>query len=181
MRIIGGKYKGRRFQPPAKLSLRPTTDFAKESLFNILTNRLDWEQCTCLDLFSGTGSLTYECLSRGAAGAWAVEKNRASVNFIRKTLTDLNENATVIQEDVLRFLKKPGREFDLVLADPPYDLPELAELPELVLNQGWVGADGLFVLEHGADHSFSDVPEFLEMRKYGSVNFSIFSARSNMT
>ena len=175
MRVISGKYKGRRFDVPRTFKARPTTDFAKENVFNVLRSYLDFEETTALDLFGGTGSITLELLSRGCPQVTTVEKDRQHYLFIRSVLRELNdEAANPLQGDALKFIERCRQPFELVFADPPYALPELSELPERVLKSDCLKPGGLFILEHGKNHDFSHLPEFLEHRSYGSVNFSFF-------
>ncbi|MBB3701820.1 RsmD family RNA methyltransferase [Alloprevotella rava] len=175
MRVITGKYKGRRFDVPRTFKARPTTDFAKENVFNVLRSYLDFEKTTALDLFGGTGSITLELLSRGCPQVTTVEKDRQHYLFIRSVLRELNdEAANPLQGDALKFIERCRQPFELVFADPPYALPELPELPERILKSDCLKPGGLFILEHGKNHDFNHLPEFLEHRSYGSVNFSFF-------
>ncbi len=175
MRVISGTLKGRRFDPPANMTARPTTDFAKESLFNMLMSHMDIEGVEVLDLFEGTGSIGYEFVSRGAAHVTGVEMNERQIAFIKKTCKEFNiSNLLVTRMDVFRFLDTPRKQYDIVFADPPYQLPNLEKLPELVLGNKFVKPEGLFILEHGSKHSFAQHPLFLEERKYGNVHFSLF-------
>lgn len=175
MRVITGKYKGKHFEIPRSFKARPTTDFAKENLFNVLRAYLDFEETRALDLFAGTGSITLELLSRGCREVMSVERDRQHYAFIQSMLRHLDDPAaTAICDDALRFVSKGFKEFDFVFADPPYALRELPELPERVMNSKLLSPGGLFVLEHGKDNDFSDHPCFLEHRAYGSVNFSFF-------
>lgn len=175
MRIITGKYKGRHFEVPRSFKARPTTDFAKENLFNVLRSYLDFEETRALDLFGGTGSITLELLSRGCPKVVILEKDRKHFAFIAATLRSLNDPASApICGDALKFIERSRESFDFIFADPPYALPELGELPDRVMNSGLVHDDTLFVLEHGKDYDFSKRPDFLEHRAYGSVNFSFF-------
>lgn len=176
MRIISGKYGRRRFQVPASFNARPTTDFAKENLFNVLENLVEWGDLDALDLFAGTGSIAFEMLSRGCRSVTAVELNYKHALFIEKVAKELRTNElNLIKGDVLRYLSSATRHpFGLVFADPPYDLPELPELPNLVLNGNLLLEGGIFVLEHSKNHRFSTYPYFTQQRIYGSVNFSIF-------
>lgn len=177
MRIVGGKYKGRIFRPNKKFSSRPTTDQAKEGLFNILENRYDFADKTVLDLFSGTGSMAYEFLSRGCKSALLIEKNYNHVRFIQDVLKTLGvENARAVKTDVFKYLHHSPEKFDFVFADPPFDLPYLNEIPEAVFTSGILNANGLFILEHSKEHSFITHPNFTEIRNYGKVNFSFFKA-----
>ena len=179
MRAITGKYKGRRFVVPPTFKARPTTDFAKENLFNVLRGYVDFEGLEVLDLFGGTGSMSLEFLSRGAARVVCVEKDFQHYSFIRKMFATLGDPAAaVVKADVLKFVPRCTGQFDLVFADPPYTLPQLAGLPDFVLGTEILGEGGLFVLEHGKDNDFSAHPHFLEHRAYGSVNFSFFKVIS---
>jgi len=178
MRIITGKYKGRHFDVPRNFKARPTTDFAKENLFNVLRAYVDFEEVRALDLFAGTGSITLELLSRGCREVVSVEKDRQHFAFINSTLRKLDDpSARPLQGDALKFIDRCREPFDLVFADPPYALKELPELPGRVLTGELLTEDGLFVLEHGKNHDFSAHPCFLEHRAYGSVNFSFFRKR----
>ena len=175
MRVITGKYKGRHFPVPRTFKARPTTDFAKENLFNVLRAYVDFEDCTALDLFAGTGSITLEFLSRGCKRVVSVEKDRQHFAFISQTIKTLKDDAAVLAcTDALRFVERCKDTFDVVFADPPYSMPELPELPKRVLGSGLLSEGGIFVLEHGKNYDFSSLPQFLEHRAYGSVNFSFF-------
>ena len=179
MRIIGGKYKGRRIDPPAGFKARPTTDFAREGLFNILNNRVDFESISVLDLFSGTGSMSYEFASRGAASVHLVEKDLRHISGIRRIIKDMGlENIKPIHIDVKAFLKTCSVKYDIVFADPPFDLSWLKDLPDLVTSAGVIKDDGFFVLEHPKHLSFSGHSLFFEHRNYGGVNFSFFRPQS---
>lgn len=176
MRIISGKYRGKQIHPPKNLKARPTTDFAKESLFNILIHQIDLLELDILDLFAGTGSITYEFASRGVRSVVAVEMAPVHFKFIQKTCFDLSmDQVIVIKEDAFRYLRNPYQSFDIVFADPPYDHPRLAEIPDLVLSTELLAGDGLFILEHPASITFTAHPRFFQHRKYGSVNFTMFS------
>lgn len=176
MRVITGKYKGRHFDVPRTFKARPTTDFAKENLFNVLNGYMDWEEApTALDLFSGTGSITLELLSRGCSRVISVEKDRLHHGFIRGFLEKLGDEAGVaVCGDVFKYLARCNEQFDFVFADPPYQLSNIDELPDLVMARGIVKENGLFVLEHGKTNDFTQHPNFMEHRSYGSVNFSFF-------
>lgn len=175
MRIITGKYRGRHFDVPRSFKARPTTDFAKENLFNVLRGYLDFEETKALDLFGGTGSISLELLSRGCTKVMTIEKDRQHYSFISQCCRALKDEAWVpICGDALRFIDRCGDSFDLVFADPPYALAELGELPERVMNSNLLNENGLFILEHGKNYDFSDRPDFVEHRAYGSVNFSFF-------
>ena len=179
MRIIGGKYKRRRFDVPKSFNARPTTDFAKENLFNVLQQYLDLEGLTALDLFSGTGSIALELLSRGCSRVVALEQRREHALFIRSVVRELGEERSlqVLQADVFRYLAtaKGGAQYDFIFADPPYKLSEIATLPQLIHDSGLLRAGSVFVVEHPAQYDFSELPYFSERRVYGSVNFSIFA------
>jgi len=186
MRIISGNYGGRRFDAPKNLPARPTTDLAKGALFNILQNRIDFEGAQCLDLFGGTGSISFELLSRGAERVCCVEMGRMQQQFIQKVAGDLHigHELQLIRGDVFKYLKtissSPAKGeglFDFIFADPPYALPELPELPNLILASKILKPDGIFVLEHGDSNDFSQAPGFKEIRIYGAVHFSFFEAQ----
>lgn len=177
MRIISGKYKGRRFDPPKSFKARPTTDFAKENLFNVLNNSIDWEETTALDLFGGTGGISFELVSRGCPRVTCVEKNFNHTSFIEKTKADLKIQSEMIllKMDVFGYLEHCKEQFDLIFADPPYDLKNFTDVPRLVFEKDLIKPQGIFILEHSKDYDFSDQPLFETKRVYGSVNFSIFS------
>lgn len=175
MRIIRGKYGRRRFDVPTNITARPTTDFARENIFNVLENYVNFEGLSALDLFSGTGAVTFEFLSRECSDVTAVEKSATQYNFIRKVAMQLNvDNLTLIKGDALKFIESCSRKFDVIFADPPYDMPGFAEVPEKVLGSQMLRPGTVFVLEHNKHHDFSGLPYFEEHRVYGSVNFSIF-------
>lgn len=175
MRVITGKYKGKHFQVPHQFKARPTTDFAKENLFNVLRGYLDFEETHALDLFAGTGSITLELLSRGCPEVVCVERDRTHFAHISQMLRTLADPAaTPLCGDALKYISKCTKTFQLVFADPPYTLKELSELPERIMSSTLLVPRGLFILEHGRDHDFSTRPDFLEHRSYGSVNFSFF-------
>ncbi len=175
MRIITGLYKGRHFDIPRTFKARPTTDFAKENIFNVLTGYLDFEGATALDLFSGTGSISLELVSRGCSRVVSVEADRDHHRFISDCLKKLDTQACVpLRGDVFRFLKSCRQQFDFIFADPPYALKELPTIPNLIFEKQLLSDGGVFVFEHGKDHDFTAHPHFVEHRAYGSVNFSIF-------
>ncbi|MEY4903612.1 MAG: hypothetical protein RLZZ292_1427 [Bacteroidota bacterium] len=177
MRIIGGKFKGRRFNPPAdNWPTRPTTDSAKEGLFNILNNRLDFEETKFLDLFGGTGSHCYEFISRGCTDATYIEKFTGCVQFARKTAKELNieENMRIVQADVFKFMASTTEKYDYVFAGPPYPLPTLDTIPDKLFEAKLLAEDGLFVMEHNPNHDFSKHPNYSEQRNYGTTIFSFF-------
>ena len=175
MRIISGIFKGRRIFPPRNITARPTTDFAKESLFNLLNNRMDLEDIDVLDLFAGTGGISIECVSRGCREAVSVELAQRQADFIRKITNELKiKNLTLIRGDVFKYVASTKKQFDFIYADPPYDLPTLETIPDLIFEHELLKEDGLFILEHSAKNDFSTHPHFVEHRKYGNVNFSFF-------
>ena len=175
MRIISGKYRGKRINPPSGFSARPTTDFAREALFNILVNRIDFESAEVLDLFSGTGSISFEFASRGVKCVNPVEQNMRHFAFIRKVAGELDpDSIKPFHADVRSYLKSCKSKYDIIFADPPYDLEWLKEIPEMVIKSGLLKEEGLFILEHPRNISFSAHPNLSEHRNYGSVNFSFF-------
>ena len=175
MRIISGIYGGRRLSPPKNITARPTTDFAKESLFNLLNNRLDFEGIDVLDLFAGTGGIGIECVSRGAREVTAVEIAHVQQNWIISCCRQLGiKNLSVIRGDVFKFLSACRTNYDLIFADPPYALEELPTLPDVILERGILKKDGWLVIEHGKDTDFTSHPRHVETRTYGSVHFSFF-------
>ena len=177
MRIITGKYKGRHFDIPRSFKARPTTDFAKENIFNVLAGDIDFDGAKALDLFSGTGSITLELLSRGCSRVVSIEQDRDHHRFICDCLKKLNDKqALPLRADVFRFLKSCHEQYDFIFADPPYALKELPQIPDLVIEKKLLKPDGIFVFEHGKDYDFSQHPYFREHRAYGSVNFSIFTS-----
>ena len=174
MRIVSGSLKGRRIQAPTNLPVRPTTDFAKESLFNVLNNHVDFDGLNVLDLFAGIGGISYEFASRGAS-VLSVEINPKCADFIKQTAEHLHiKNLTVMRTDVFAYIAKTRQTFDLIFADPPYELPTIDLLPSLIFEYKLLNPNGLFVLEHSEKHNYSGVPQFLELRKYGKVHFSFF-------
>jgi 16S rRNA (guanine966-N2)-methyltransferase len=176
LRIIGGKYKGRKIKPPVWLKARPTTDFARESLFNILNNRIDFESVDVLDLFSGTGSIAFEFASRGALNVHLVERNIRYITAIKGNIREIGfKNIRAIHIDVRTFLRTCTFKYDVVFADPPYDLAWLEDVPSLILKSGALKDDGIFILEHPGTVNFRGHEGFLEHRNYGSVNFTFFN------
>jgi 16S rRNA (guanine(966)-N(2))-methyltransferase RsmD len=178
MRIIAGNLKGRRLNPPANLPVRPTTDMARESLFNILNNYVDYEECTVMDLFSGTGAVAIEFISRGVKEVTAVDINNACTEYIKSEANRLGlRNLHVVRTDVFDLLKRANRKFDIVFADPPYALEELSSLPDLVFEREVLTEDGIFILEHPREYSFEEHPRFWQHRNYGKVNFTFFAMK----
>lgn len=183
MRIITGIFKGRRFDVPRTFKARPTTDFAKENLFNVLMGYVDFDEGpVALDLFAGTGSISLEMLSRGCSRVVSIEKDIQHHAFISKCVAQLQSKGSqedagtiqVLRADVFQYLSRNSQQFDLIFADPPYALENLGDIPEIVLSRGILKPDGIFILEHGKDYSFKDHPRLIDHRVYGSVNFSIF-------
>lgn len=175
MRIISGLYKGKRISAPSTITARPTTDFAKEGLFNVLNNIIDFDDIDVLDLFSGTGSISFEFISRNCRHLISVEQNERHCAFIRKVSTDLKiTNLQLVKTDVFRFVKSCSLNFDVIFADPPYELTQIEEIPDLIFKKNILKPDGLFILEHSAKNDFSNHPNFENKRHYGNVNFSFF-------
>ena len=176
MRIIAGTFKRRFIHPPTNLPVRPTTDLARESLFNILWNKIDFENKQVLDLFSGTGAVSYEFISRGSKSVIAVDANYKCTSFIKKTADEFGMNTLkVMKTDVFRFLKSAKISFDIIFADPPYDMEGVDLLPNLIFDNHILNTNGIFILEHPKTYDFSENPHFDEHRKYGKVNFTFFS------
>jgi 16S rRNA (guanine(966)-N(2))-methyltransferase RsmD len=176
MRIIGGEHGGRRFTPPGKMPhTRPTTDIAKEGLFNILQHKLDFTALKTLDLFGGTGSISYELLSRGATDLTIVEKDPAMSAFISKTLETLHAaDAKVVKMDVFRFLENCNTRYDFIFAGPPYALTSIDTLPRIIFQKQLLNPGGLFVLEHTPRNNYTGFPGFSSERNYGTTLFSFF-------
>ena len=178
MRIISGTFKGRRLIAPKQLPVRPTTDRAKEALFNILNHRLVWDEIKTLDLFAGTGNISYELASRGVNNLTAVDQNKHCTYFIHQTAKSFEMPIVVIKSAVEKFLEQANGSFDFIFADPPYAFTQeqlLALADKLTLEQ-WMNEEGLLVLEHDKHISLSDHPQFDEERTYGSSRFSFFTA-----
>ena len=177
MRIISGKYGRRRFDVPTNITARPTTDMARENIFNVLGNLIDFDGAHALDLFAGTGAVSFEFASRGCESVTAVEIAATQWKFINKVKGLLGaDELTVVRGDVFRFISTCRQQFDIIFADPPYDLPKLPELPELILASEMVKPGTLVVLEHSRANDFSALPRFIQHRAYGKVNFSLFRA-----
>ena len=179
MRIIRGKYGRRRFDVPTNISARPTTDFARENIFNVIENLIDFdeESPTALDLFAGTGAITFEFLSRGCSHVTSVEKAATQYNFIKKVAAMLNvDNHTLLRTDALKFIEASQQSYDVIFADPPYDLPDFGKIPGAILGSRLVHPGTIVIVEHSKAYDFSELPGFFEHRAYGSVNFSLFRA-----
>lgn len=175
MRIIRGKYGRRRFDVPTNITARPTTDFARENIFNVLENLVDFEGLTALDLFAGTGAISLEFLSRGCEAVTAVEKAATQWRFIKSVAMQLGaDNLTLVRGDVFRFIASCTEKFDIIFADPPYDLPNFDEVPRAILSSAMLKPGTIVVIEHSRARDYSALPGFLEHRAYGSVNFSLF-------
>lgn len=175
MRVISGIYRHRRFDVPKTFKARPTTDFAKENLFNILANRIDLEGVKALDLFSGTGSISIELVSRGCSQVISVEREPAHYSFICKVMETVKTKSCLpIKADVFKYIAGCTSQFDLIFADPPYQLENIASIPDLIFSNDILAPSGILILEHGASNDFSAHARFTEMRKYGSVHFSFF-------
>lgn len=182
MRIISGFLRGRRFYPPAAhWPTRPTTDIAKEGLYNILQNQISFESSVFLDLFGGTGSHCYEFISRGCTDATYVDRHRPAVSFVRKTAKefDIESFLTIYTRDVFRFVRSDDRKYSVIFAGPPYDLQQIPQLPDLILESGLLDRKGVFVLEHNPDHDFRGHPDFDQERRYGETHFSFFTKNEN--
>ena len=175
MRIISGKHKGRTIHPPKNLRARPTTDFAKENLFNVLGNLIDFEGIEVLDLFAGTGSISYEFASRGAGSVIAVEINAVHYQFIRQTAAQYGfDTLHPVKANVFLYLKSCDKQFDVIFSDAPYDLVGADEVIDLVFSRSLLKPEGWLIFEHSKNHDFSAHPKFYESRSYGSVQFSVF-------
>lgn len=177
MRIISGKFRRRAIHPPKNFKARPTTDIAKESLFNILENEIDIKSLKVLDLFSGTGNISYEFASRGAKNVTSVELNYHHYSFIKKTVQELqlNNEIKVNKSNAFVFMKRSAESFDLIFADPPYDLKELQTIPDIVFENNLLKPDGILIVEHSDKTLFSKHKNFTRQKTYGSVNFSFFT------
>lgn len=178
MRIIAGLLKGRRLNPPTSLPVRPTTDMARESLFNILNNYVDYEDCSVLDLFAGTGAVSLEFISRGVKDVTSIDVNAQCTDFIKDTARQFNiNNIHVVRFDVFDLIKRAYKKFDIVFADPPYALENLSKLPDLIFEHNLLSEDGIFILEHPREYQFDEHPHFWQHRNYGKVNFTFFAQK----
>ncbi len=179
MRIVGGDFGGRRFHPPAKIPARPTTEVAKEGLFNILNNMMDFEGLKTCDIFGGTGSISYELASRGATDLTLIERDHTTIRFIKETVKSLGiqDRMRVIQGDVFQFMKNSTEQYDFIFAGPPYALETIDELPEIVFDKNMLAEGGIFVLEHTPRNDYQQHPYFLKMKNYGTTVFSFFGEK----
>lgn len=175
MRIISGKYKGKRISAPKELPTRPTTDKAKESLFNILGNQIDLDEIKVLDLFAGIGGMSLEFLSRGAISVLSVDINFKCFRHLNDVKRELEiDNWKIYKGDAFKVLKSYDETFDLIFADPPYNLKGIEEIPEMVFSRNLLNPGGTLIIEHSSDTQLSNVRNFIEQRTYSKVNFSIF-------
>ena len=175
MRIISGIHKGRRINAPGNLPVRPTTEFAKESLFNILLNNFDLQKIRVLDLFAGTGNISYEFASRGCVDITSVDIDHRCIRFINKTVAFLKcENIKVIRSDSFKFLNSCKEKFDIIFADPPFLMTEVDRIANRVFENQLLNENGWLIIEHSGNTDLSNLDHFIEKRRYGNVNFSIF-------
>ena len=177
MRIISGTYKGRRLTAPKNLPVRPTTDFAKEALFNILRVRYYFDEITVLDLFAGTGNISFEFASRGVANITAIDGHVGCVEYINKVSKEFEFPITTIKSDVSKYLEKAHGKYDVIFADPPYDFTReaLSDLVEVIMANSLLNSEGLLIIEHAKQNDLSPLSHFVEARKYGSSVFSFFN------
>lgn len=175
MRIIGGKFKGLHINPPGKLPVRPTTDRSKEALFNVLEYKLNLSGAEALDLFAGTGSVSFELASRGVESVLAMDIHFNCVDYIRKTARELEmDNLEVRRGNVLKFIKSHNQAYDFIFVDPPYDLAELAQIPEVIISRGMLKEEGWLVLEYPTLRQIPDHPSLVETRQYGGSSFNFY-------
>lgn len=177
MRIVGGTLKGRRFDPPISgWKTRPTTDFAKEALFNVLLNRLDLDAINALDLFAGTGNISFELISRGCTKVTSVEKFGPALKYMKSLAAEWNvlDKLALVRSDVRKYLESTQEKFSFVFADPPYELPWLADLPDMIIGSGCLEPSGWIVLEYGKVGAFDHHPSFFDERSYGQTSFAFF-------
>ncbi|WP_158993315.1 RsmD family RNA methyltransferase [Mucilaginibacter sp. L196] len=177
MRIIGGILKGLRLNPPTNLPVRPTTDLAKEALFNILLNKIEFEDIKVLDLFSGTGNISLEFASRGASEVVSVDRSVQCIHYLNDTsrqhkLTQIK----TFKADVLKYLQIETEQYDVIFADPPYDLNQIPEIPKIIFEKNLLLSGGLLIVEHQSLQNLSNHPAFVEQRKYGHSSFSFFES-----
>lgn len=182
MRIVAGSHKGRRISPPSNLPVRPTTDMGKESLFNILNNRLDFDGARALDLFSGTGNISYELASRGCESITSVDADSGCIKFIKKTAAELEMPIQPVQGNVFAFLEKTSGKFDIIFADPPYAMeqPDFDKLVQTIFSRELLTEDGLLVIEHSKYTNLESFPQFFMVRNYGGAHFSFFELEGEL-
>ena len=181
MRIIGGSLKGLRLNPPKKLPVRPTTDLAKEALFNILLNQIEFDDIKVLDLFSGTGNISLEFASRGAKEVISVDRSIQCIHYLKDTARQHKlEQIKTFKADVLKYLQLETEQYDLIFADPPYDLNQIPEIPKIIFEKKLVAPGGLLIVEHQSMQNLSQHPDFVEQRKYGHSSFSFFKNETNL-
>lgn len=174
MRVIGGRIGGIRLNPPANLPVRPTTDIAKEALFNILQNHMDWEGISCLDLFCGTGNIAFELASRGVMEVDAIDIHSKCLFYVKDIAKQYDLNISTRKADVFKFVVSCKKTYDFIFADPPYDVAQLPQLPQMILDNGLLKEGGILVVEHPSTRKLVDHPLFSETRKYGYSSFSFY-------
>jgi 16S rRNA (guanine(966)-N(2))-methyltransferase RsmD len=175
MRVITGKYGGRKFHPPDNIPTRPTTDFAKTGLFNILNNHIDFVEVKFLDLFAGTGSLSYEFASRGCEQIISVDQDLNCANFIKKTISEWKiSGMQVVRSDVFSFINSCREKFDIIFAGPPYKLTNIPQIPDLIIERGLLNENGWFILETSPEHQFTNHSRLFHHRNYGGTHFHFF-------
>ncbi len=177
MRVISGKFKGRRFGPKLdKWPTRPTTDYAKESIFNVLNNLYYFENNTVLDLFGGVGGISLEFISRGVKSVTTIENYKPCVKYINKLMKDFecDDQVNVLSMDVMKYLKNNTQKYNFIFADPPYSLPQLPDIPDIVFEKDILAENGMMILEHSNLYNFSDHPHFKMSKKYGQTIVSFF-------
>lgn len=181
MRIVGGEFSGRRFHPPANIPARPTTELAKEGLFNTLEHMMDIEDAKTLDLFGGTGSITYELASHSAADMTLVERDRTTVGFIKKTIEELGLKDKIHLHfmDVFKYIKQCRDQYDFIFAGPPYALETIDTLPLLIFEKSLLTNGGIFILEHTPRNNYEAHPAFVRMKNYGTTVFSFFEMKQS--
>ncbi len=180
MRIVGGTFGGRRFSPPARIPARPTTEVAKEGLFNMLNNIMDFEGIKTLDIFGGTGSISYELASRGATDLTLIERDPITIDFIKKTAKELGieDILQIIRGDVFKFMKQSTEQYNFIFAGPPYALANIDEIPLLVFEKNMLAPGGIFVLEHTPRNDYQKHSRFQRMKNYGTTVFTFFTQPS---
>lgn len=178
MRIIGGTHKGRRYSVPSAFNSRPTTDMARESLMNVLLNKFYFEESAAIDLFAGTGGVSFEFASRGMKSILSVENNFKVFQYLNRQKHDFEfEQMKILKKDAFKFLMGSVSKADIIFADPPFDLKGIEMLPNLIIENNWLNKDGCFILEHSRNHNFDQHPLFSNIKQYGAVHFSFFFAK----